>query len=155
MFQRSPYAQKKLVFLEWLQDVVVGTATNRIECRRYIMHGRDHDHGDFRIVGTQPGEKLQAVHFRHEHVAEHQVSGVSLQVLNCQPAVSHCGALISLAFQQGRDDLAYGLFVINDKDLGFTHFQAPWRTENRRDGHYKGRSKGRPTTVPELRCRTC
>jgi hypothetical protein len=34
-----------------------------------------------------------------------------------------------LTFQQGRDDLAYGLFVINDKDLGFTHFQAPRRTE--------------------------
>ena len=108
---------------------VVSTATNGIERRRYIMHGCDHDHGDFRIIGTQPGEKLQAVHFRHEHVAEHEVSGISLQVLNGQTAVSHCRALISLAFQQGRDDLAYCLFVIDDKDLGFSHFQAPRRTE--------------------------
>jgi hypothetical protein len=50
-------------------------------------------------------------------------------VLDCQSAVSHCSALISLAFQQRRDDLAYRLFVINDKDLGFTHFRAPQKTE--------------------------
>jgi hypothetical protein len=129
MLQCSPYAQEKLVFLEWLQDVVVGTATDRIECGRHVMHGCDHDHGDFRIIGTQPGEKLQAVHFRHEHVAEHQVNGGSLQVLDCQAAVSHCTALVALAFQQRRDYLAYRLFVINDKDLGFTHFRAPQKTE--------------------------
>jgi hypothetical protein len=36
--------------------------------------------------------------------------------------------MISLGFEQGRDDLAYRLFVIDDKDLGFAHLLALWRT---------------------------
>ena len=116
MFQRSTHAEKKLVLLERFQDVIVGAAANRLECGGHVVHGRDHDHGELRIMRAQPRKQLQAIHFRHQHVAEDQVGGILLQVLNGQPTIPHCRARISLALEHGRDDLAYRLFVIHDKD---------------------------------------
>ena len=125
MFQGSPDAEKKLVFFERFQDVIVGATANGLQCGRDIMHGRDHDHGDLRIMPTQPGEQLQAVHFRHQHVAEHHIGGIRLQMLNSQPAILYRRAMISLILEQGRDDLAYRLLIIHNEDLGFTHLAPP------------------------------
>src|SRR3984957_18658951 len=114
VFQRPADAEKKLVFFKGLKDIVVSATTNGFEGGGDIVHGRDHDHRYLRIVRMQPGKQLQTVHFRHQHVAEHKVKRVRLEVLDCFPAVGDCGTRVPLGFKQGRDNLADGLLVVDD-----------------------------------------
>ena len=48
MLQRAANAQIKLIFFEWLQNVVVSAGANGFEGDGNIVHGRDHDHGNVR-----------------------------------------------------------------------------------------------------------
>lgn len=62
-------SQEELVFFKGLEDVVVSAAADGFESRGNVMDGCDHDHRDFGVVFAQPVEKLDAVHFGHDHVA--------------------------------------------------------------------------------------
>jgi len=81
VLQRSSNAQKELVFLERLEDVVIGAAANGLQGCGNVVDGRDHDHRYFRIVLPHPFEQPDAVHFRHDHVAQDQVGGRFLHLV--------------------------------------------------------------------------
>src|SRR6266478_3099682 len=46
MVECAARAEKKLFLFKGFENVVVGTATNRLQSRGYVVHGRNHDHRD-------------------------------------------------------------------------------------------------------------
>jgi hypothetical protein len=118
VFERSPHAQVQLVFLEGFQDVVISAAAHGFERSREVMHGRDYDDRNVRIVLAFPLKQAEAVHFRHHHIAQDQVRDVLFQVFTSEEAVAHCGAIVALGFEQGRNNLADRFFVVNYQDFG-------------------------------------
>ena len=121
MFQRAPHAQVELIFLEWLQNVVVRAGADGFERDRNVVHRRDHDHRDVRIVQAQLAQKLQAVHLRHHDVAQDQVERVFAESFEAQLAVRAGRALKALRVQKRRDNLAYRLFVVYNEDFFLRH----------------------------------
>src|SRR5581483_9732735 len=111
----------ELVLFKRLQDVIVGAAANGFERGLDIVDGRNHDDGDFRVVLTQPFEQLDAVHFRHDHVAQDEIGRGAFNLLLGGAAVVHGGAAVAFGFEHGRNDLADCLFVINHKDVFQVH----------------------------------
>src|SRR6267142_3464014 len=138
MLQRAPDAQEKLVLLKRFQNVIVGAAADGFESGGNIVDGGDHDDRDFRIILTQPFQEFDAVHLRHDHVAEHQVRSGSLDlVLRSAPVAYRCAA-IAFGLQHGGNDFADGFLVINDKYVFDFHGWSAPRGLNRPRSHYKG-----------------
>ena len=115
MLQRAAHAKKELVFFKGLEDVVIGAAADGFEGRGNVVNRSDHDHRHFRIVLAHPFEEFEAIHLRHDHVAQDQVGSDFLHLLLCDASVLHGGAVIAFGFEHGRDDLSNGFFVIHDQ----------------------------------------
>ena len=122
MLQRAANAEEKLVFLKRLEDVVVGAAANGFEGRGNVVDGGDHDHRDFGIVLAQPVEQFDAVHFRHDHVAQDEIGRDALDLVLRGAAVADGGAVIALRFEHGRNDFANGFFVVHDQYVFQVHY---------------------------------
>ena len=85
------------------------------------MHGRDHNDRDVAVVRAQPGEQLQAVHLRHDHVAEHQIHGMITQQVERLAAISNGDTLVALSLQQSRDNFPDGFFVVGYQNVIVGH----------------------------------
>jgi len=89
MLQRAAYTRNSWSFFERLQNVVVRAAPDRFQRRGNIVYRRNHNYGHVRVVFAHPVQQLYAVHFRHDHVAEHEVRRDALYVVLRSPAVVH------------------------------------------------------------------
>src|SRR5438445_1771071 len=115
MLQRAPHTQEKLIFLKRLQDVVVSSPAYGLQRRGNIVNRCDHDHRNFRVILAKPFQELDAVHFRHDHVAQHQVWSCPLDLILGCAAVADCGAAVTLGLQHCGNDFADGFLVVDDK----------------------------------------
>ncbi len=93
MLQGAADAEEELIFFEGLQDVVVGAATDGFEGGGNVVDGGDHDHGHFGVILPEPVEEFDAVHFRHDHVAQDQVRCDALDLVLGRAAIADRGAL--------------------------------------------------------------
>ena len=57
MLKSAAHAEEKLVFLERLEDVVVGAAANGFESGGDVVNSCDHDHRNFGVVLAEPIEQ--------------------------------------------------------------------------------------------------
>ena len=119
VFERPPHAKIELVFFERLKDIVVRASPDRFERRREVVHRRDHDDRDVGVSLVQPLDQAEAVHFRHDHVAEDQIHRLLTEVLLSQATVAHRSTLVPLSFEERRDNFPNGFFVVNNKYLCF------------------------------------
>ena len=139
MLQCAIHAEIELVLFKRFEDVVVGSTPNRFECRRDIVNGRDHDHRHFWIILAKPVEQLDAVHFRHDHVAQDQIRGGTFHLILCGAAVANRGAAVAFRLQHRGDNFANGLFVVDDQNvfdgIGLHFARLPFPLYERSHGH--------------------
>ena len=119
MFERPPHAEIELVLFKRFENVIVSPSPDRFKRRRDVMHCRDHDDGDVRIGLAQPLDQTQAVHFRHDHVAQDQIHRMISKVLLRQAAVADRGTLVALRFQKRRNNFPNGFFVVDNQYFCF------------------------------------
>ena len=122
MLQRPPNTKKELILLKRLQDVVVCPAANRFQRRRDIVDRRHHNDRHFGVVLAQPVQQLDAIHLRHDHVAQNKVWRHPLDLVLRGPAVADGGALVPLRFEHRRNDLSNCLFVVYDQYVFRVHY---------------------------------
>ena len=115
--ERASNAEEELVFLERLENVVVGAAANGFEGGGDVVNGCDHDHRDFGVVFTEPVEELNTVHFGHDHVAEDKIGRGPCDLLLSSAAIANGGAAIALGFEHGGNDFSNRFFIVNNEDL--------------------------------------
>ena len=121
MLQGAFHAVVELILLKGFQDVVVGAAANGFECGRNVVDGGHHNDRDFGVKAVQPIKKLDAVHFRHDHVAQDQVRSLLADIVLSGAAIAHCGTTVAARFEHGRYNLANGLFVVHYQDMIGVH----------------------------------
>ena len=130
-----------MVFFERFQDVVVGPAANRFQRRGNIMDGGHHDDGNLRVELANPVQQLDAVHLRHDHVAQNQVWRLFLdQILGGAP-IAHRHALVAFRLQHGRNHFSNRFLVIHYKYLFQLHVLCPRR-------HYTGQHREKEVLLP-------
>src|SRR5260370_578695 len=95
VLQCAPNAQKELILLERLQDVIIGPAANRFEGPGNVMNRCNHDHRHFRIVLPHPFQQPDAVHLRHNHVAQDKVGSCLFDLVLRNAAVVYGRAVIA------------------------------------------------------------
>ena len=95
VLKRATDAEEELVFLKRLQDVIVGAAADGFEGGGDVVDGRDHDDRDFGVIFAKPIEKFDAVHFRHDHVAEDEIWRGPFNLLLSSAAIAHSRAAIT------------------------------------------------------------
>ena len=66
-------------------------------------------------------QQFEAVHLRHDHVAQDQIDLDFDEVLDALAAISDREASVSLGFEKGGDDFANGFFVVHDQDAPLAH----------------------------------
>ena len=115
MLQRAAHAQEKLVLFKRLQDVVVGAATDGFERRGDVVDRRDHNDGHVGVKLTHPFQKLDAIHLRHDHVAQNQVGSGAFDVFLRNAAVVRHRAAVAFGFEHRRNDFSNRFFVVHDK----------------------------------------
>jgi hypothetical protein len=81
------------------------------------VDGGDHNHRNFWIVLAEPFKELDAVHFRHDHVAEDQIGGGALDNILRRPTVTDRRAVITLGLEHGGNDFANGFFVVDHQNV--------------------------------------
>jgi hypothetical protein len=136
------------------QNVIVSAAANGFEGGGNIVDGGDHDHRDFRVVLTEPFQEFDAVHLRHDHVAEHQVRSGPLNLILRSAPVAYRGAAITFGLQHGGNDFADGFLVINDKYVFDFHGWSAPPGLNRPRSHYKGQhiNQLEPLPIQQTAC---
>src|ERR1700751_5943053 len=142
MFQRTAHAQIKLIFFEWLENVVVGSRADGFESDCDVVHCCDHDHRNVGIVHSQLGEKLEPVHFRHDDVAQHQIERIVAESVERNAPVRTGEAVITLCLKKSGYNLSNRFFVIYYQDLFSIHEWAP------KSNHYKAGHRGALASLP-------
>ena len=99
VLQGAADAEEELVLFKGFQDVIVSAAADGFERRGDVVNCSHHNHGHVGIEFAHPFEKLDAVHLRHDHVAEDQVRCGALDVILCRAAVVRHGATVALGFE--------------------------------------------------------
>ena len=125
MFQRAADAEVQLIFFEGLQDVVVGAGTNGFESDGNIVHRCDHDHRNVGILIAKLGEQLEAVHFRHDDIAEDEVESIFAESVQGEAAIRADGAGVTLRFQKCGNYFANCFFVVDYEDFFGFHDKLP------------------------------
>jgi hypothetical protein len=112
---------EELVLLERFEDVVIGAAANGLERGGDVVDGGDHNDGDFRVETSEPIEKLDAIHFRHDHIAEDEVRRLFADELLCGAAVAKSNAVVAAGLQHRRNNFSDSLFIIHYQDMSRVH----------------------------------
>ena len=99
VLQGAADAEEELILFKGLQDVIVSAAADGFERRRNVVNRRDHDYGHIGIEFAHPFQQLDAVHLRHNHVAQNQVRCNAFDVVLCRAAVVRHGATITLGLE--------------------------------------------------------
>jgi len=89
MLKSAANAEEELVFFKGLEDVVIGTPADGFQCGGDIVDGGDHDHRDFGVIFSEPIEQFDAVHFRHDHVAQDEIRRGAFNLLLSSAAIAH------------------------------------------------------------------
>ncbi len=133
VLQRPPDSQEELVFLKRLQDVVISAAPDSLERGGNIMDCGHHDHGHLWIMASEPVKQLDAIHFRHDHVAQYKVRRLPPHALLGRPAIAYGSTTVAPRFEHCRNNFANRFLVIHHQDVFQVHVDISPKH------HYKGR----------------
>src|SRR5262249_54535903 len=95
-----------------------------------------HDDGNFGVVLAEPIEEFDAIHFRHDHVAEDEIRRDALDLILGRSTIADRCAVIALGFEHGRNDFTNRFLVVDDEYVFQVHDN--WLPSS----HYKGRHSG-------------
>ena len=131
VLQGTPDAQIKLVLFKRFKNVVVSSRADCFKSDCDVVHRCDHDHRHIGIVHAQLGEKLEAVHFRHHNIAQHQIERIVAEGVEGNSPVSTSDGVITLRIEKSGYNFPNRFFVIYNQDLFSIHVWAP------KSHHYK------------------
>ena len=118
--QQRPHPRHQLLLVDRFGEEVIGARLQSLDALFVRIERGDHDHGQYlRLMpSADRSAHLIAVHFRHDHVEQHEVGGVVVDLLQCFATGGGAGNLVALNTQRIGQQFHVHWQVIDDQEPG-------------------------------------
>ena len=111
--------RKKMPFVVWLDDEIVGPALQSMNHILWVSQRRQQNHRHvFQVrIGLDLPAKLVAVHFRHQYIADQERRLVCSRRIDRLPPVDRDGRAVAMTLQRMLQQLGLGWAVLGNQDI--------------------------------------